>query len=154
MVFVSQCKSREGCFRLYPVEPVADGEVINWVRGRSVDQTNAQDTTRKAGPVYDMAHGYRQTGLETRFWCSRASEERVHWTEVRERVAVAALFRVLASNIPCFYYRPVENHSSRRHYGRGRRRSSIARRSLCMAFLQRRRHAPCDRSADVRAHGQ
>jgi hypothetical protein len=35
-----------------------------------------QDTTREAGPVYDIPHGYRQMGLETRFRCSRVSTGR------------------------------------------------------------------------------
>ena len=44
-----------------------------------------QDTTRKAGPVYDIPHGYRQMGLETRFRCSRVLTGRGHRTEVMER---------------------------------------------------------------------
>jgi len=61
----------------------------------------------------------------------------------------------MASDIPCCCYCKQKPYSSlRRHYGIGRRRLSIARRSSYMAFVQHVCHAPCDRSADVRARGK
>jgi len=71
-----------------------------------------------------------------------------------KEIESAALSRVIAVDIQHAGAIADGNARSRRHYGRGRQRSSIARRSLCMAFLQRMWHAPRDRSADVRAHGQ
>jgi len=71
-----------------------------------------------------------------------------------ENLEAAALLRLIASVIRHVAAIADAKSSSRRHYGLGRRRSSIARRSFCMAFSQHMWHARRDRSADVRAHGQ
>ena len=151
---LTQCRSREGCFRMYPVA----GGRISQLDGRKGVSTKAaletQDTTRKAGPVYDIPHGYRQMGLETRFRCSRVSEGREHLTDVNGSLAAAGLDWALASNILLCAAIAAGNHSSRRHFGLGRRPFAIARRSIYMAFSQGMWHAPCDRSAEVRARGQ
>jgi len=73
---------------LFQNVPVASGRIsqLDGKKGVSTKPAlKAQDTTRKAGPVYGIPHGYRQMGLETRFRCSRVSTGRGHWTEVMER---------------------------------------------------------------------
>ena len=115
---LTQCRSREGCFRMYPVA----GRRISQLDGRKGVSTKAalktQDTTRKAGPVYDIPHGYRQMGLETRFRCSRVSTGRGHRTEVmeRQRSRSGSTPRVIASDIQHADAIADGNNTSRRHY--------------------------------------
>lgn len=152
----AQCRSREGCFRMYPV---ASREIVNWMekkecRPKQPSKLKIQHerpdqcmTSRTGIAKWDSKRasdvpGYQQggdTGLKS--WKGKEME-------------AAALSRVIASDIQHAGAIADGNARSRRHYGLGRKRSSIARRSFCMAFLQHMWHAPRDRSADVRAHGQ
>jgi len=136
MVF-AQCKSREGCFRLYQVAGRGGVDWMGEKECRPDPPSSPKIQHERPDQRMRLRTGVSPNATRNTLRCSRVGVGRGHWTEVVRGLDAAAL--TLGDERRAIYDAfaiASKSHSSRRHYGLARRRSSIARRSSCMAFLQ------------------